>query len=205
MDNPPSPVSSPPSEDKGLSFEEIRKLVPQTYPFLMLDRVLEIEAGKRIVAVKNVSGNEGFFQGHFPEFAIMPAALILEALAQATIVLQKKSAPASADPTVPDASRASAGRPASADPTVPDASRASAGRPAGASVDEGFIYLFGSVSAKMKRPVFPGDVLKLEVKLIKSFGEGGAAEGLATVDGQTCVQADMYYSRTRLEDLMRRR
>ena len=187
MDNPPSPVSSPPSEDKGLSFEEIRKLVPQTYPFLMLDRVLEIEAGKRIVAVKNVSGNEGFFQGHFPEFAIMPAALILEALAQATIVLQKKSAPASADPT------------------VPDASRASAGRPAGASVDEGFIYLFGSVSAKMKRPVFPGDVLKLEVKLIKSFGEGGAAEGLATVDGQTCVQADMYYSRTRLEDLMRRR
>jgi beta-hydroxyacyl-ACP dehydratase FabZ len=155
--------------DSSLSFEEVRKLVPQTYPFLMLDRVLELEPGKRIVAVKNVSGNEGFFQGHFPEFAIMPAALILEALAQATIVLQRKSAPP------------------------------------GAATDDRFIYLFGSVSAKMKRPVFPGDVLKLEVKLIKSFGEGGAAEGLASVDGQTCVQADMYYSRTKLEDLMRRR
>jgi 3-hydroxyacyl-[acyl-carrier-protein] dehydratase len=76
-----------------LDFEQIKELIPQRYPFIMLDRVLEIEPGKYAVAIKNVSGNEGYMQGHFPERAIMPGALILEAMAQAAIILfatQKK-------------------------------------------------------------------------------------------------------------------
>lgn len=75
----------------GINFEEVRRLLPQRYPFLFVDKVLEMEEGKRIVCLKNVSGNESFFVGHFPEYAIMPGALTLEALAQASIILFKKS------------------------------------------------------------------------------------------------------------------
>jgi 3-hydroxyacyl-[acyl-carrier-protein] dehydratase len=77
-----------------LDFEQIKELIPQRYPFIMLDRVLEIVPGKYAIAIKNVSGNEGYMQGHFPEKAIMPGALILEAMAQTAIVLfatEKKS------------------------------------------------------------------------------------------------------------------
>jgi len=70
-----------------LDFEEIKKLVPQRFPFIMVDRVLEIEPGKHAVAVKNISGNDMVFLGHFPEKAIMPGALILEAMAQTAIIL----------------------------------------------------------------------------------------------------------------------
>lgn len=62
---------------------DIRGIIPHRYPFLLVDKVLELEPGKKIVAVKNVSANEPFFQGHFPEFPIMPGVLIVEALAQA--------------------------------------------------------------------------------------------------------------------------
>lgn len=72
-------------------FEEIRSLLPQKYPFLFIDKAIEFEEGKRIVCVKNVSGNEPVFVGHFPDFAIMPGVLIIEAMAQASIILFKKS------------------------------------------------------------------------------------------------------------------
>jgi 3-hydroxyacyl-[acyl-carrier-protein] dehydratase len=157
-------VTSP----ETLSFEELRRLLPQAHPFLMLDRVVELVPGERIVGVKNVSGNESFFQGHFPGMAIMPAALILEALAQATIVLTRRTTQLK-----------------------------------GAPGTGGDVYLFGSVHAKMHRPVFPGDVLRLEVKLLKMFPEGGAAEGKAVVDGTLCTQAEMYFSRVKLADLQR--
>jgi len=74
-------------------FEEIRSLLPQKYPFLFIDRVVELEEGKKIVCVKNVSGNEPVFVGHFPDFAIMPGVLIIEAMAQASIILFRKSLP----------------------------------------------------------------------------------------------------------------
>jgi 3-hydroxyacyl-[acyl-carrier-protein] dehydratase len=70
-----------------LDFEEIKKLIPQRFPFIMIDKVLEVEPGKAATAVKNVSGNEMFFLGHFPEKAIMPGALIIEAMAQTAIIL----------------------------------------------------------------------------------------------------------------------
>jgi 3-hydroxyacyl-[acyl-carrier-protein] dehydratase len=80
-----------------LNFEEIRKLVPQKYPFLFIDKVVELQKESKIVCLKNISGNESFFVGHFPDFAIMPGVLILEALAQASIILFRKSFDADKD------------------------------------------------------------------------------------------------------------
>lgn len=70
-----------------LDIEQIRKILPQTYPFLFVDKVVELEPGKRVVAIKNVSINDGFFEGHFPDNPIMPGTLIIEAMAQASILL----------------------------------------------------------------------------------------------------------------------
>src|SRR5262245_66663028 len=77
-----------------ITFEEIKALVPQKFPFLMVDRVLSLEAGKRVVAIKNITGNEIFFLGHFPNMAVMPGALIIESMAQTAIILFRKSAEA---------------------------------------------------------------------------------------------------------------
>ena len=75
-----------------ITFEEIKALVPQRFPFLMVDRVLALEKGKRAVAIKNVTGNEIFFLGHFPNMAVMPGALIIESMAQTALILFRKSA-----------------------------------------------------------------------------------------------------------------
>ena len=74
-----------------MSFEEVKGLVPQRNPFILIDKIVEFEEKKRVVCIKNVSANEPYFVGHFPDFAIMPGVLILEAMAQASIVLFKKS------------------------------------------------------------------------------------------------------------------
>jgi 3-hydroxyacyl-[acyl-carrier-protein] dehydratase len=74
-----------------LNSEEIKALIPQRFPFLMLDRVVELKEGEYIKACKNVSINEEFFKGHFPEAPVFPGALIAEAMAQAACVLLKKS------------------------------------------------------------------------------------------------------------------
>jgi 3-hydroxyacyl-[acyl-carrier-protein] dehydratase len=74
-----------------MDINEIQKLLPHRYPFLLVDRVLELEAGKRLVAYKNVTANEDFFNGHFPGHPVMPGVLVLEALAQAAAVLAFKS------------------------------------------------------------------------------------------------------------------
>ena len=71
-----------------LDIEHIKNLIPQRYPFIMIDRILDIEPGKRATALKNVSGNEEFFQGHFPENPIMPGALILEAIEEPLLVFR---------------------------------------------------------------------------------------------------------------------
>ena len=70
-----------------LDINEIMKILPHRYPFLMVDKVLEVEDGKRIVAIKNVTMNEPFFQGHFPGHPVMPGVLIIEAMAQCGGVL----------------------------------------------------------------------------------------------------------------------
>jgi 3-hydroxyacyl-[acyl-carrier-protein] dehydratase len=70
-----------------LDFEEIKKLIPQRFPFIMIDKIVDLEPGKHAVAIKNVSGNDIFFLGHFPEKAIVPGVAILEAMAQTAIIL----------------------------------------------------------------------------------------------------------------------
>lgn len=75
-----------------LNIQQIRKILPHRYPFLLVDRVEDIEFGQRIHAIKNVSVNEPFFPGHFPEYPVFPGVLIMEALAQAAALLTFASA-----------------------------------------------------------------------------------------------------------------
>ncbi|MFC1495857.1 3-hydroxyacyl-ACP dehydratase FabZ [Candidatus Margulisiibacteriota bacterium] len=70
-----------------LDFEQVKAILPQRHPFIMIDRVLELEPGKKVIAEKNISGNEEIFEGHFPNKAILPGAYIIEAMAQAGIIL----------------------------------------------------------------------------------------------------------------------
>jgi len=77
---------------------DIRKIIPHRYPFLLVDRIIELEPGKRAVGIKNVTANEPFFQGHFPDYPIMPGVLIVEALAQtAGIAVNAETAGAEGD------------------------------------------------------------------------------------------------------------
>ena len=74
-----------------MDIKEIQRILPHRYPFLLVDRIIEIDLGKRIVGIKNVSVNEPFFQGHFPGYPVMPGVLIIEAMAQVGGVLAFKS------------------------------------------------------------------------------------------------------------------
>ena len=65
-----------------LNIDQIKEIIPHRYPFLLVDKILELEEGKRAVGIKNVTANEEFFNGHFPEYPVMPGVLIIEALAQ---------------------------------------------------------------------------------------------------------------------------
>ncbi|WAA12151.1 3-hydroxyacyl-ACP dehydratase FabZ [Fervidibacillus halotolerans] len=73
-----------------LDINEIKKIIPHRYPFLLIDRITEMEEGKRAVGLKNVTANEPFFQGHFPDYPVMPGVLIVEALAQVGAVAMLK-------------------------------------------------------------------------------------------------------------------
>lgn len=75
-----------------MDIQQIQSLLPHRYPFLLVDRVIEVEPGKRLVAIKNVTINEPFFQGHFPSKPVMPGVLLIEAMAQATGLLAMESA-----------------------------------------------------------------------------------------------------------------
>jgi beta-hydroxyacyl-ACP dehydratase FabZ len=77
--------------DKAIDIQEIMKLLPHRYPFIMIDRILELTPGEKVIALKNVTINEPFFQGHFPANPIMPGVLIIEAMGQAGAVLAAKS------------------------------------------------------------------------------------------------------------------
>jgi 3-hydroxyacyl-[acyl-carrier-protein] dehydratase len=82
-----------------LDFEQIKGIIPQRFPFLMIDRVIEAVAGERVVAIKNLTGNEWFYQGHFPKRAVTPGAMIGEAVAQTGIVFFSLTQPKLRDVT----------------------------------------------------------------------------------------------------------
>jgi 3-hydroxyacyl-[acyl-carrier-protein] dehydratase len=152
-----------------LDFEEIKKLIPQRFPFIMIDRVLEVERGKHAVAVKNVSGNDIFFLGHFPEKAIMPGVAIIEAMAQTAIILF-------ANPPLPPLVKGGEGG------FVSEKGR---GKP---------IYLLGSVKARFHLPVVPGDQLKIKVVNVKSLPNTTYVSAEAFVDDKKVSEAELVFS-----------
>jgi 3-hydroxyacyl-[acyl-carrier-protein] dehydratase len=132
----------------------ILEYLPHRYPFLLIDRVLELEAGKRIVAIKNVTINEPYFVGHFPHIPVMPGVLMIEALAQAAGVLSFETLGRKSDP---------------------------------GSV----FYFVGIDGARFKRPVVPGDQLRLEVEIVRFARSISKFKGVATVDGQVAAEAEL--------------
>src|ERR1700743_3613673 len=105
-----------------LDVNQIRQILPHRYPFLLVDRIVEMDA-ERVVGIKNVTANEPFFQGHFPDFPVMPGVLIVEAMAQAAGVLVLKNMEDRANKLV---------------------------------------LLVAIENARFRRPVCPGDTLRLE-------------------------------------------
>ncbi len=83
-----------------LNSDEIKKYIPHRYPFLLVDKIIEMEKGKQVVGVKNVSINENFFQGHFPQYAVMPGVLIIEGMAQTACVFASMELEKNSESTV---------------------------------------------------------------------------------------------------------
>jgi 3-hydroxyacyl-[acyl-carrier-protein] dehydratase len=124
---------------------DIQKYLPHRYPFLLIDRVLEIEAHKRIVCIKNVTISEPIFTGHFPTNPVFPGVLIVEALAQASGILAFRSN--------------------------------------NRTLDDGYAYyLAGTDKTKFKKPVIPGDQIRLEVEIVNLRKHWLKASGMAFVD-----------------------
>jgi 3-hydroxyacyl-[acyl-carrier-protein] dehydratase len=134
-----------------LDINEIRQILPHRYPFLLVDRILELEP-ERIVGIKNVTVNEPFFNGHFPEFPVMPGVLIVEAMAQTAGVLVLKS--------------------------IPDR-------------DNKLVLLVSIDAARFRRPVVPGDQLRIEMTVIRRKGSVAKMAGRATVNGLLVAEAEV--------------
>ncbi len=131
-----------------LNSDEIEAIIPHRYPFLLVDRIVEIEDGKSAVGIKSVTANEWFFQGHFPGRKLMPGVLIVEALAQVAAVALLKGIDAGSK------------------------------LPVFAGID----------SMRFRRPVGPGDQLRLEFTLEKMRGPVGRGRVRATVEGKVAAE-----------------
>jgi len=137
-----------------LDLIEIKKILPHRYPFLLVDKIVEFEKDERIVGIKNVTANEPFFAGHFPDYPVMPGVLIIEALAQvgAVAILSKPEY-------------------------------------------KGKIAFFAGIDkARFRKQVVPGDVLTLEVELLKLRGNIGKALGRAYVGEALACEAEMLFA-----------
>lgn len=147
-----------------MDVREILDTLPHRYPMLLIDRIVEMELGKRIVAVKNVTINEPHFTGHFPHYPVMPGVLIVEAMAQAAGVLSFKTM--------------------------------------GKKSEANNVYYFvGIDSARFKRPVVPGDQLRIEVTILRVARNIWKYAGVATVDGQVAAEAELMCTLREIEPL----
>lgn len=137
-----------------MNVEEIMKILPHRYPFLLVDRVVEKNGTDKLVAIKNLTMNEEFFQGHFPNKPVMPGVLQMEALAQAVGLLM---------------------------------------------LEPGKIPLFMSINnCKFRKPVVPGDQLRLEVEKIKVKRNIIVAKGRCLVDGIVVSEAELKFAVTEI-------
>jgi len=133
-----------------LDINDIQKILPHRPPFLLIDRIIEMETGKRIVGIKNVTINEPFFVGHFPNYPVMPGVLIIEAMAQTGGVLALRDEAIGSDKLV----------------------------------------LFAAIEeAKFRRPVVPGDQLRLELEVLQRHTTFARMKGKAHVDGKLVAEA----------------
>lgn len=137
-----------------MDIRAIRRILPHRYPMLLVDRIVEIEEGKRIVGIKNVTGNEDFFGGHFPNRPVMPGVLIVEAMAQTAGVLFLKK-------------------------------EENRGKLA---------YIMSIDKVKLRKPVVPGDQLRLEVRVSKLRKRAGKVETRALVEGQLVAEGELTFS-----------
>lgn len=127
----------------------IQNLLPHRYPFLMVDRIIELEPNAKAVGIKNVTVNEPFFQGHFPGNPIMPGVLIVEAMAQIAGVLAF-----------------------------------------GSGVQGNAVFFMSIEKAKFRKPVVPGDQLRMEIKVLQQRGNVWKFSGVAEVDEKVVSEAD---------------
>ncbi|MCH7650858.1 MAG: 3-hydroxyacyl-ACP dehydratase FabZ [Nitrospinae bacterium] len=132
-----------------LDINEIKKIIPHRYPFLLVDKIIECDDESRIVGIKSVTMNEPFFQGHFPEYPIMPGVLIVEAMAQVACILGMR--------------------------ILKREGRSS-------------VFFTGIDKVKFRKPVVPGDVLRLELTKVKQRGELFRFEGKALVEDKVVTQ-----------------
>jgi len=137
-----------------MDITQIMKYLPHRYPFLLVDRVLELVPNERVVAIKNVTMNEPHFPGHFPHHPVMPGVLMIEALAQTAGLLAFRSS--------------------------------------GKEITENsVIYFVGIDGARFKRPVVPGDQLRMEASILRHTRGIWKFAARATVDGQLACEAEL--------------
>jgi 3-hydroxyacyl-[acyl-carrier-protein] dehydratase len=136
-----------------LDVNKIMNILPHRYPFLLVDRVIECEQGKKIIALKNVSINEPFFEGHFPGHPVMPGVLIVEAMAQAGGLLVVHSS--------------------------------------GEGANERVCYFVSVDQVKFRRPVRPGDQLRIEVSVLNCKRGIWVFAGKVFVDGKLAAEAEL--------------
>jgi 3-hydroxyacyl-[acyl-carrier-protein] dehydratase len=149
-DTPHAATEAPAAAKITLDINDIQRLLPHRFPFLLIDRIVELERKKRIVAIKNVTINEPFFAGHFPGVPVMPGVLIVEAMAQAGGVLLFSE--------------------------VEDR-------------ETKLVLFTGIEKAKFRRPVVPGDQLRIEVDVRVWRGNAGRMEGTAYVGDKRAAEA----------------
>ena len=152
----------PQKNKEQFDIEKILEILPHRYPFLLVDRVLELEKGKSIIAIKNVTYNESFFQGHFPVKKVMPGVLIIESIAQAGGILLYHSI---SDP------------------------------------EKVLVFLSAIYNAKFRKPVIPGDQLRLEAELTKLRKKVAYLKGKVYVDGEIVAEGEIMAALLRLEEL----